>query len=93
MIKLNQKILKYCEKIINKLNINGACDFDIILNNKQEPQLLDGSCRLSGSVSASINSGVNIPAQLIRVLKSKDIKKYKLKNGQKLFPTSKFVKI
>ena len=92
VIKNDKKIIAYCKKIIEVFKINGACDFDIVIRDDNKPQLLDASCRFSGSVSASINAGINIPSQLIKVLKSKKIKKYKLQDGLKLFPTQKFVK-
>ena len=56
----NSKISKYCENIVKILNIHKACDFDITLDNKNKPKILDASSRLSGSVGASIVGGKNI---------------------------------
>ena len=63
------------------------------MTNDNSPQLLDASCRLSGSVSATINAGMNIPSQLINVINSKKIKKLKIIDGIKMIPIIKFEKI
>ena len=91
----NSKISKYCENIVKILNIHKACDFDITLDNKNKPKILDASSRLSGSVGASIVGGKNILKDLLSVIQSKKIKIQKTNNKKRLriLPVAKFIKI
>ena len=91
----NSKISKYCENIVKILNIHKACDFDITLDNKKKPKILDASSRLSGSVGASIVGGKNILKDLLSVIQSKKIKIQKTNNKKRLriLPVAKFIKI
>jgi carbamoyl-phosphate synthase large subunit len=91
----NLKISKYCENIVKILNIHKACDFDITLDNKKKPKILDASSRLSGSVGASIVGGKNILKDLLSVIQSKKIKMQKTNNkkGLRILPVAKFIKI
>ncbi len=92
IISPNKIINNYCSKLVKAFNINGACDFDIVIRKDKRPQLLDSSCRLSGSVGASLNAGINVTAELIKMLHGKKLKKFKLKNKTKVFPVPVFVK-
>ena len=74
----HSKISNYCRKIIRILNINGVCDFDIILRGSR-PQIIDASCRLSGSSTASLSIGLNIPIILLRLLSNERVNVKKLK--------------
>ena len=91
----NLKISRYCEKIVKILKINKACDFDIILDRKKNPKILDASTRLSGSVGASIVGGKNMLVDLLNVIQSKKIKIRRIneKKSFKILPITKFIKI
>jgi len=88
-IVTHKNIEKLVEKILSKLKLNGPCDLDIIEKNNKL-FIIDASCRLSGSVGASISSGINIPDYLINLSKIKLKKKVNLKK-KKFFPILKFV--
>ena len=92
IIGSNKIIYNYCKKLVHAFKIHGACDFDIVLRKDQNPQLLDSSCRLSGSVGASLNAGINVTAELIKMLHGKKINKFKLSKNVKVFPVPLFVK-
>ena len=92
IISENKKIYNYCQKLVKVFEINGACDFDIVIRKDLKPQLLDSSCRLSGSVGASLNAGINVTAELIMMLHGKKIRKFKLGKNIKVFPVPIFVK-
>ena len=87
-----EKYFDYCKKIVKAFKIHGACDFDIVIRKDLKPQLLDSSCRLSGSVGASLNAGVNVTAELIKMLHGKKINKFKIGKNIKVFPIPIFVK-
>jgi carbamoyl-phosphate synthase large subunit len=87
----NEKIERYLSDIIACLNINGVCDFDVVLTSQGEPRLLDASLRMSGSVGASYAAGVNMPAQLIRLMMGIPLVKY-VKPNARIYPVRTFVK-
>jgi biotin carboxylase len=93
VITENKKIINYCRKIVKVLNLNGACDFDVVIRNDKKPQLLDASCRLSGSSTASLAIGINIPLNLIYMLQKKKIKLKKIIRPVTVFPQSRFEKV
>jgi len=86
----NKKISKYCRDIIRVLNINGVCDFDIILKKNAKPQIIDASCRLSGSSTASLSIGLNIPLILLRLLSNQRVNVKKLRKTYHVFPQNRF---
>jgi len=90
-ISSNKVIYNYCKKLVKAFKINGACDFDIVIKKNMNPQLLDSSCRLSGSVGASLSVGVNVTAELIKMIHGKKLKKIKLSKKAKVFPIPIFV--
>ena len=92
IVSANKIIYNYCEKLVNSFKIHGACDFDIVIRKDLRPQLLDSSCRLSGSVGASLNAGINVTAELIKMLHGKKLNKFKLTKHVKVFPVPIFVK-
>ena len=92
IITSNKIIYNYCKKIVKAFNIYGACDFDIVIRKDLKPQLLDSSCRLSGSVGASLQANINVTAELIKMLHGKKLSTFKLKKSVKVFPTPLFVK-
>ena len=50
-------IVSYIQRIGEVLSADGVCDFDVARNPDGEIRLLDASCRLSGSVGASMVAG------------------------------------
>jgi len=92
IISPNKSIHKYCENLVKAFEIDGACDFDITIRKDSKPQLLDSSCRLSGSVGASLNAGINVTAELIKMLHGIKVKKIKIPKKMKVFPVPIFVK-
>ena len=66
-------------------------DFDIAINSLGEPQIIDASVRLSGSVSASLFAGVNVPSQLVRVMCGIHTKSYTYTDGACVRPVNKFI--
>ena len=64
----NPIVIKYVETIIKALSMHGAADFDIIVSDDGVPFIIDGACRLSGSVGVSCGAGVNVPAELLRLM-------------------------
>lgn len=91
IIKSHKQIKNYCSKIIRAFNVNGACDFDVVIRKDGKPQILDASCRLSGSSGASLSIGINVPNSLLRIMSEKSIKPLKLKKTYRVFPKSRFV--
>ena len=90
MLVNDKKIQNYCKKIIKALNIDGVCDFDIILKDNREPKIIDASCRLSGSATASLAAGINIPQKLINLLSGKILKNTKFNRNLLVFPQNRF---
>lgn len=86
----NRKIFNYCKKIIKVLQLNGVCDFDIILRKNSKPQIIDASCRLSGSSTASLPIGINVPIMLIDLFFKQKLNKIKIKKIYQVFPKSRF---
>ena len=86
----NKKIEDYCEDIIKALNINGACDFDIILIKNKRPQIIDASCRLSGLSTASLSIGINFPLMLLKLMFKEKIIIKKYRKIYQVFPQNRF---
>ena len=91
IIKSHKLIEEYCKKIISAFKVNGACDFDVVIRKDNKPQILDASCRLSGSSGASLCIGINVPNNLLRIMSGKNVKKVKIKKMYRVFPKPGFV--
>lgn len=89
----NKGVILYVERIISLLECHGACDFDIAMNLNGEPRVIDASTRLSGSVAASIHVGINIPAQLLRIIKGMPTKNYNFIDEIYVRPARSFIKV
>jgi carbamoyl-phosphate synthase large subunit len=90
-IDLNSSVISYVTNIVSAFNCHGVCDFDIAINSLGEPQIIDASVRLSGSVSASLFAGVNVPSQLVRVMCGIHTKSYTYTDGACVRPVNKFI--
>ena len=93
IIKKNLKVINYTKKIIRALNLNGPCDFDIVLDRDRKPKLLDSSNRMSGSVGASFVGDLNLPEQIVRHLSGLRLNKIKINKEKHMFPVNKFIKL
>jgi len=93
VISQDKKIIKYVSDIVLSLECHGACDFDIAINSLGEPRVIDASTRLSGSVAASILAEINIPAQLVRIIKNMELKEYYPRDQVYVRPVKKFIKL
>jgi len=92
-IDLNNSVISYVKSVVSAFNCHGSCDFDIAINSKGMPQIIDASVRLSGSVSASLFAGVNIPSQLVRVMCNIPTKLYTYTDGAYVRPVNKFIQL
>lgn len=87
----NRKIINnYCSKILKKLKIDSICDFDIVIRADKKPQILDVGCRLSGSSTASLPIGINVPYNLIKILTKKKLDKINIDKDRLVFPKSRY---
>ncbi len=89
-ITSNKLVINYCKKIIKALKIDGVCDFDIILRKNKKPQIIDASCRLSGSSTASLSIGLNVPLILVKLFYKEKINIKNIKKIYQVFPQSRF---
>jgi|TARA_B110000858_G_scaffold189094_1_gene235430 carbamoyl-phosphate synthase large subunit len=93
LLKKNNKIENYIKKIIRAFKIHGPCDFDVVIDDCGKPKLLDGSCRMSGSIGASYAAGYNLPELIVKYLLGKKFKNIFPRSQVRLLPVSRFIKI
>lgn len=92
-ITMRADIIDYVRRLCRTFAVHGVCDYDIALDDDGQPRLLDASCRLSGSVGASLAAGVNIPAQLIRIIFGLPLRSYPVRDGTTLRPFNHIVAV
>ena len=92
-ISMDDDIIEYVGLIATALNVHGVCDFDIARDAEGKPKVLDASLRMSGSVGASFAAGINLPAQLLRILLELPIKTYDVANGAEIRPVNHFIRL
>jgi len=85
-VSLDSKILNYVKNICQEFKVDGPADFDIVLDNKKKPKVLDAAVRYSGSVGVSYLAGTNMLSQLIRFMFDLPFKKFETKDGLILRP-------
>mgnify|MGYP001281739534 FL=1 len=85
-VSLDMRILNYVKNICEKFKINGPADFDIVLDDKNKPKVLDAAVRYSGSVGVSYIAKTNMLSQLIRFMFDLPFKKFETKDGLILRP-------
>ena len=73
-----KKIEKLISSFVEKLKLDGICDFDVIEIKKNNFILLEASCRFSGSVGVGSNAGINFPAEVVRKILKLKQKKFKM---------------
>ena len=81
-----KKIIDYATKVCTILKLSGPNDFDIVLDEKGSPKILDAASRYSGSVGVSYVSGINMLSQTIRYILKLPYKKFRFKEGLILRP-------
>jgi glutathione synthase/RimK-type ligase-like ATP-grasp enzyme len=92
-IAMDDDIIEYVASLAKVLDVHGVCDFDIARDDDGNPKVLDASLRMSGSVGASFVAGINLPAQLVRILLNLPIKAYDVANGAEIRPVNHFTKL
>ncbi len=92
-VERNEQIERYVMSLTRAFGVEGACDFDIAMSDDGAPRLLDASCRLSGSVGAAVAAGVNVPAQLVRLLKNMPLVPSALVSSVEMRPVPRFVPV
>ena len=64
--------------------------FRYYIKKKQKPQIIDASCRLSGSSTASLSIGLNVPLILVKLFYKEKINIKNIKKIYQVFPQSRF---
>ena len=93
IIVQDKNIISYVSNVISVLQCHGACDFDIAIDSMGRPRIIDASTRLGGSVAASRLAGINVPAQLVRVIKKIPTKQYNPDNEVCVRPANSFFRV
>ncbi|MBT5230248.1 MAG: ATP-grasp domain-containing protein [Methylococcales bacterium] len=78
---MNPKVIRYAEILCEVFNVDGAGDFDIVIDDAGEAKVLDAAARFSGSVGVSSIAGMNMMAQLIRVMMSLPTVEYSIQDN------------
>lgn len=89
----NDAVERYTSSLTRAFGVDGACDFDVALSDEGLPRLLDASCRLSGSVGAAVAAGVNVPAELVRLLTNRPLLEPALPAPVQVRPVPRFVRM
>lgn len=86
-VELNATVIEYAKNICRAMSMDGAADFDIVLENtSSKPILLDAGARFSGSVGGTHIAGNNFLTQLIRSKMGWPLEKMCIKNNCILRP-------
>lgn len=93
VVDLHPAVIDLVELACAAFEVHGACDFDVAVDAGGTPRLLDASCRLSGSVGASLGAGVNFPAQLLRVMFDLPPYPYTVQDGSRFRPFHHIVRV
>jgi len=92
-VEMNTEVIRYCRDLCRALNVDGAADYDVVLDSDGRAVVLDAGTRLSGSVGGAVAAGANIPAQLVRVLTGLKRIKFDINNGCVIRPFLTFAEI
>lgn len=85
-IHMDQRVIDYVRDICASLKVDGAGDFDIVIDDTGKPKILDAAARFSGSVGGAFTAGANFPAQLIRTLLDLPRERLSVRDGTVLRP-------
>ena len=85
----NETILDITTETIKALSLGYVFDCDFGTHANGEPGILEINPRWSGSVAASLGSGVNIPSLIVRVLMGIEFDQIEPTYGNKIFPTTR----
>jgi len=89
VIEENKFILEITNKIIKALSLGYVFDCDFGTHSNGHPGVLEINPRWSGSVAASLASGVNIPSLIVKVLMGIEFNEINPVYGNKIFPTTR----
>ena len=80
----NPKFTDYIKKIVKCFRLSWLHDCDVMLDEKNNPVLIELNPRISGSISSSLSAGVPLFSDLIKLSKNKInlIKNSKIKNNK-----------
>ncbi len=92
-VEMNPDVIGYCRDLCRALDIDGAGDFDVALDDRGQPVVFDAGVRLSGSVGGAVVAGANIPAQLVRVLTGLPRQEFDIRDGCVVRPFMRFIEI
>lgn len=84
IMKHNPKFINYIKKIVKCFNLSWIYDFDIMLDKKNNPILIELNPRISGSISSSLCAGIPLFSDLLKLSKNKLtlIKNQKIKRNK-----------
>lgn len=91
-VSLDPDIVEYAYALTRAFATHGACDFDIARDDDGSPRVLDVSARMSGAVGAAVVAGVNIPAEVVRVLLGRPLQRTRAVDGMEVFPVAHLVR-
>ena len=85
-IHMDERIVRHAGNLCAAFEIDGAGDFDIVIDDEGKAKLLDAGSRFSGSVGGSYTAGANFPAQLLRSMMDLPLKPFHIDDGCVLRP-------
>tara|TARA_Y100001968_G_C19384272_1_gene731974 strand:+ start:621 stop:1649 length:1029 start_codon:yes stop_codon:yes gene_type:complete len=65
IVKRVDSIYKLIKNLYLSLDLNGYVDIDVAIDETNKPHIIDASARLSGSISASAQCGINFPKLIL----------------------------
>jgi biotin carboxylase len=85
-IHMDPRVIEHARALCAVFDIDGAGDFDIVIDDEGKPKLLDAGARFSGSVGGSYTAGANFPAQLLRSMMGLPLQPFQIDDGCVLRP-------
>lgn len=83
---MDPRVLDYARELCAALVVDGAGDFDVVIDPQGRPVVLDAGSRFSGSVGGTLTAGGNFLAQLVRVVMGLPLAELKVRDGVVLRP-------
>jgi predicted ATP-grasp superfamily ATP-dependent carboligase len=85
-IHMDPRVTEHAKALCAAFEIDGAGDFDIVIDDEGKAKLLDAGARFSGSVGGSYTAGANFPAQLLRSMMDLPLMPFHIEDGYVLRP-------
>ena len=85
-IHMDPRVIEHARALCAAFDIDGAGDFDIVIDDDGKAKLLDAGARFSGSVGGSYTAGANFPAQLLRSMMGLPLAPFHIDDGCVLRP-------